>query len=139
MSAERLLSVLKKVRQHGHNRWAACCPAHDDHSPSLSVRVLDDGRVLVHCFAGCGVDAVMGALGLSTSDLFPERITDHAKPVRPNHFHLMLSAFRAIAFEAHVVAVAAETLAAGITLPVTDRDRLIAAAGRIREALRCLL
>jgi hypothetical protein len=37
----------------------ACCPAHDDRNPSLSVRRAPDGRVLVHCFAGCSLDAVL--------------------------------------------------------------------------------
>ena len=31
----------------------ARCPAHDDREPSLSIRDGGDGRVLVHCHAGC--------------------------------------------------------------------------------------
>ena len=50
----------------------ACCPAHDDRNPSLSVRRAPDGRVLVHCFAGCTLDAVLAALGLRLRDLRPE-------------------------------------------------------------------
>jgi len=46
----------------------ARCPAHDDRDPSLSVSV-KDGRVLVHCFAGCAPDAVLGAVGLTWKDL----------------------------------------------------------------------
>ena len=37
------------------------CPAHDDTSPSLHVTD-GDGRVLVHCHAGCAQDAVLDAL-----------------------------------------------------------------------------
>ena len=37
------------------------CPAHDDGSPSLSVR-LGDTAILFHCFAGCTTAAVMKAL-----------------------------------------------------------------------------
>jgi putative DNA primase/helicase len=33
--------------------WTACCPAHDDRTPSLSISISDDGRVLVRCHAGC--------------------------------------------------------------------------------------
>ena len=41
--------------------WMACCPAHDDREPSLSVRDAD-GKVLVHCHAGCEQRAVIAAL-----------------------------------------------------------------------------
>jgi hypothetical protein len=54
--------------EHKHT---ARCPAHDDHSPSLSVREGADGRALVYCFAGCAPEAVIGALGLQWPDLFP--------------------------------------------------------------------
>lgn len=62
-------------------RWAggygtARCPAHDDRSPSLSVRDGDDGRVLVHCHAGCDGRDVIDALrriGL-WSDSGPEQV-----------------------------------------------------------------
>ncbi len=43
------------------NGWMAQCPAHDDKNPSLSLRDVD-GKVLVHCHAGCEQDAVVGAL-----------------------------------------------------------------------------
>jgi putative DNA primase/helicase len=42
--------------------WSARCPAHDDHSPSLSVRDGEDGQVLVHCHAGCSQPQVIAAL-----------------------------------------------------------------------------
>jgi hypothetical protein len=47
-------------------RWTSrgglcCCPAHDDRTPSLSVRV-GRKRLLVHCFAGCEAEAVLAAL-----------------------------------------------------------------------------
>src|SRR5262249_10331976 len=40
----------------------ARCPAHDDRTPSLSVSDGNDGKVLVHCHAGCSQDAVIVAL-----------------------------------------------------------------------------
>ena len=45
------------------------CPAHDDSSPSLSVSQGRDGVVL-HCHAGCDVNAVLTALDLTAADLF---------------------------------------------------------------------
>jgi 5S rRNA maturation endonuclease (ribonuclease M5) len=41
--------------------WIAHCPAHDDSIPSLSISEID-GKVLLHCFAGCSQDAVIAAL-----------------------------------------------------------------------------
>src|SRR5262249_11432044 len=53
------------------NGWLARCPAHDDRHASLSVGVGDDGRLLVYCHAGCGVDAIVKALGIRQADLYP--------------------------------------------------------------------
>jgi 5S rRNA maturation endonuclease (ribonuclease M5) len=39
----------------------AQCPAHDDRSPSLSISEVD-GKVLLHCHAGCTQEAVIAAL-----------------------------------------------------------------------------
>lgn len=50
--------------------YKAICPAHCDKSPSLSVKEGDDGRVLLHCFAGCGVEKIVAEMGLRMSDLF---------------------------------------------------------------------
>ena len=67
---ERLLAALENVRRQDTG-WIARCPAHDDRHPSLSVAEGDDGRALVWCFAGCSLEAVLAAVGLSVSDLFP--------------------------------------------------------------------
>ena len=49
----------------------ARCPAHDDRTPSLSIRDAGDGKVLVRCHAGCGQEQVISVLrsrGLWTSN-----------------------------------------------------------------------
>jgi hypothetical protein len=38
------------------------CPAHEDRSPSMSWRLADDGRALVHCFAGCTFAEIVAAV-----------------------------------------------------------------------------
>jgi len=53
-AAERVLPLLNQVRPGGQDRWRALCPAHDDHSPSLSIRCTDD-RLLLHCWAGAAL------------------------------------------------------------------------------------
>lgn len=52
-------------------RASACCPAHEDHDPSLSVDY-QRGRVLLHCHAGCDAQDVLAALGLGWEALFDE-------------------------------------------------------------------
>lgn len=51
--------------------YLACCPAHEDRAPSLSIGEGDDGRILLHCWAGCTTADILAALGLQWSDLFP--------------------------------------------------------------------
>jgi hypothetical protein len=52
-------------------RWTACCPAHHDRRPSLSIARGSDGRALLKCHAGCDIEAIVKALGLTMHDLFP--------------------------------------------------------------------
>ena len=77
-AAAKLLDRLGRVKPTGPGRWLACCPAHQDRSPSLSIRELDDGRILLHDFGGCEVDDVLAALGLSLSDLFEKPLAHQA-------------------------------------------------------------
>lgn len=73
---DKLLQRLDKVRRTRENRWMACCPAHLDNSPSLSIRLLDDGKILIHCFAQCGAADILEAVGLQMTDLMPEKGDD---------------------------------------------------------------
>lgn len=135
-NVDNLLSRLDKVRRSGPDSWMACCPAHEDKSASLSIRHDDDGKTLIHCFAGCSVHEVVGAIGLEIGDLFPPR--DHyGKPER-RPFPAM-DALRGIAFEALVVSAAASALLAGHPFSPADRERLSMAATRIQSALSAVM
>lgn len=68
MVIDDLLARLDCVRQSSRG-WTARCPAHDDHSPSLSVKEGDRG-LLLKCWAGCSAEEITHALGLKISDLF---------------------------------------------------------------------
>jgi DNA primase len=70
MTLEALLSKLFKVRREG-NDWKALCPAHADKNPSLSIRQVD-GKILIHCHAGCSTQAILTALGIEARDLFED-------------------------------------------------------------------
>ena len=64
MSAPNLdliLNGLDKVRKSGSG-WVACCPAHDDKKPSLSISEGRQGVVLVKCWSGCAQADVIQAL-----------------------------------------------------------------------------
>ena len=68
-----VLSRLKGVKpgRNGHD-WSALCPAHEDRKASLSVSVTEDGTILMKCHSGCNVKAIVGAIGLTMADLFPD-------------------------------------------------------------------
>ena len=71
MNIDEVLSKLEKVRATNARQWMACCPAHPDKTPSLSISLGDDERILLHCHAGCAVEAVLNALQLEMKALFP--------------------------------------------------------------------
>lgn len=130
--AERLLQKLASVKRTGPGRWSACCPAHESKSQaSLSLRELDDGRVLIHCFGGCSVEEIVGAAGLQITDLFPPRQEGDRRPRERRPF-LASDAIRALRRELHVAWLLLADVAAGKVLNDFDRKR----AGIARD--RCV-
>lgn len=74
---DAVLARLAGARKAGDGRnYTARCPAHDDRLASLSISEDREGKVLLNCFAGCGVEEVVAALGLSMADLFPRDSRD---------------------------------------------------------------
>ena len=135
--AEKFVQRLGKVK--GRNgSWTACCPAHDDKSPSLSIREGEDGRVLVHCFGGCDVQEVLGAVGMDMSDLFPEKQERYegqtSKQMKPAFYATDL--LRIAYFECLVVMIAAYDIRQGKKLSESDMDRLQVAQQRIEEVVQ---
>jgi hypothetical protein len=68
---EKVLAKLNVATRVGDK--AMCfCPAHDDRNrPSLSVKA-EDGKLLMHCFAGCRPEDVIAVVGLEWHDFFME-------------------------------------------------------------------
>ncbi len=130
--AAKILERLQKVRRTGAGRWIACCPAHNDKSPSLAVREADGGRVLIHCFGGCSAQEIVGALGLELSDLFPPRNENYRPEARP--FPAM-DIFNACAFEVSVAVCAIAMFLDGRPFGQDEFDRLTVACGRLQNAL----
>lgn len=139
MTADEFIGKLEGVRASGRGRWLARCTGHKDKSPSLSVRELDDGRILVHCFAGCSVEEVVSGAGLQLQDLFPDQpqAQDHIQGERRPF--PAADVLRALADECMIAAVAVANLANGVKLEPADYERMLTAAARIQEGRRLAL
>ena len=133
MSAQVLLSRLEKVRRIGAGKWQALCPAHPDKSPSLSIKEVDDQRVLIHCFAGCLAEDVLSAIGLTFDDLFPPRpprvegYRSERKPWLPS------DVFEVTRLEVAVASLIACDLHKGRTVSEQDYERLLTAWSRLEH------
>lgn len=130
MSARDLLDKLSKVKQTGRENWIACCPSHEDKSPSLTLRECDDGRVLLHCFAGCSVGDILGAVGLEFDAIFPPKppAAPALKPIRRPY--PAADVLEVLAHESKVVLIAIADAQAGKPL---NRERLSVAMARIER------
>lgn len=90
MDIKEFLSKLEKVKKYG-NGYTACCPAHKDKNPSLSIKE-EDGKILLHCFAGCETEKICNALGITTRDLRTEtqstyKPIEHKKKLDRTHIY----------------------------------------------------
>lgn len=128
MTAEALLSRLEGVKRTGEGRWIARCPAHQDRSPSLSVREVE-GRILIHDFAGCAAADIVAAVGWSLCDLFEDRQPFEASS-RPSRLPLR-DLVPLLRHEAHIVLIAGADLLANRAITDPDWQRLAEAVHRI--------
>ena len=138
---DALLSRLEGARKAGYG-WMAQCPAHEDRTPSLSIRVGDDGRVLAHCFAGCSTAEVVASVGMSLADLFPRTHAGRSSQRRaarrslPSADHA--AALRVIRRETMIFEIAAATIRSGGKLALDDIERVNVAVRNIRDAIEAL-
>lgn len=116
---EIILQRLDKVKRYGKG-WVACCPAHEDRDPSLSIKEAEDGKVLLHCFAGCETKDVLAAIGLDLRDLFPEGLSAES---RIEYRRQSLAA-------AHTQAKLLDQLAEANAASLSDDDVLLALKAR---------
>jgi hypothetical protein len=133
MNAQKILDRLESVKQTGPDRWLARCPCHNDRHPSLAIRELSDGRIVLHDFGGCSTESILAALGLNFGDLFPCPLTHHAKPERRPF--PAVDILRALAFEAAVLAVFAWDIRKGKPFTEENLKRAELAAVRFNAAL----
>ena len=128
---DQLLSRLDRVKQTGPGKWLARCPAHDDNSPSLAIKEVGD-RILLHCFAGCGVTEVLTAVGLEMADLFPDRVTDPCEPSPRIPKFSAYELFPLLVQEALILALACNDFMTHGDLPDADFQRA-------QQACQCVM
>ena len=117
-----LLQKLDKVKPTGSDKWLAACPAHPDKSPSLGVKLTDDGKILIHCFGGCAVADIVAAVGLELSDLMPAN-TKYQKGVKPPRFN-KYELFDRLVFESIILSLAIRQLLNSQPLSPDDLSRV---------------
>lgn len=76
-----IATQLGKAKRVGKS-WSCLCPAHDDHHPSLSMSLGQDGTLLAWCHAGCSFSDILSAL--RSRELLEERDFLHIEPTPPN-------------------------------------------------------
>lgn len=83
MATTDFLAKLDGLQGRGP-RYRAICPGHTSTKRTRSLAVFEspDGRLLVTCFAGCGIEAIVGAMGMDLADLFPPRVDDDKRGPR---------------------------------------------------------
>lgn len=81
MTTKEILARLRDVKETASG-WTACCPGHEDRRASLSISEGDEGRILLHCHAGCGLETITSALGITKADLF-DREASTSRPAAP--------------------------------------------------------
>lgn len=132
MSLDAILPHLRKVKKTATG-YIACCPAHEDKSPSMTMTERD-GVVLMHCFAGCGIDEIMGAIGVDPAELFPPRESS-GKGRRKAAFNAH-DVLQSLATELTIVTIYSGDVKRGKEVSENDRARFLVAVGRIETARR---
>ena len=129
-----ILTKVEKVRRTGEGKWLALCTAHDDRSPSLAIKETDDGKILLHCFAGCSVHEIVESMGLTLADLMPDNQTykKGSKPPKFNKYEL----FDRVVFESTILLLAIRWLLSNKPLSDDDRARVLKAENTIDDIAR---
>ena len=133
----KIESHLDGVIRRSNGGLLAKCPGHDDKNQSLAVGVGMKGQVIFKCFAGCTVDEIVGAMGLTISDLYPDNSHSYEKQTRSGFSAWQL--LNALEKDLLVVLIAINRyLIEGERPCQSDVDYLTEVCKRINEALQYL-
>ena len=135
---DNVLAQLKGVRTSLRG-WKACCPAHADREPSLSIGLGEQGQVLLKCFAGCSLERIVEAMGLTVTDLFPDATAERASSNHTHHATLTLldlALEKQLPWQFLLNLGVMEHPSGGLHIPYHLVDGSPAPRSRIRTALR---
>ena len=79
MRLEEFEPMLDRVRWSGDG-FTCRCPAHEDNRASLHLDY-KNGKIVLHCFAGCEPQAILDSLHLTWADLFDDHKDDYGRPL----------------------------------------------------------
>lgn len=75
------------VTRQGLKQYRCKCPAHASQGvnhKNMIVSFARDGRILMHCYGGCGAGEILSAIGLSWQDIMPDAPQEaHRSPLQP--------------------------------------------------------
>lgn len=137
MTLEQFVSRLEGVKPTRQG-YLARCPAHQDTSPSLTVKDGERSNIVLHCFAGCRPSEVCASLGISLKDLFDDEEglprARAPKPWRPSPRPELAQAFDLFALDLRLASErilrAARHCADCDTWTDADRDLAMSAVER---------
>lgn len=134
MSVEKILNKLNKVKRTSNNSWLACCPAHDDRTPSLSIRDTGEGKLMLRCFAGCETIDVLGAIGLDWEDVMPPKKPLEKIEMVKSQKHTLYAtdALKVLKIESQIIVMAAFDIQKGRTIKEAEMARITLAMERIK-------
>lgn len=72
MTVHQFLSHFPSAKKTGPREWLVSSPTRRDSDPSLSVKEVDGGKILLNDFGGASTEEVVAAMGLQMSDLMGE-------------------------------------------------------------------
>jgi hypothetical protein len=128
-----LLGKLQKVKSRGRDSWVACCPAHDDKSPSLKLDIKNN-KILIKCWSGCSTEDILGAVGMDFHDIMPDKPIYHrSSPGKPTLY--ASDALRILKVESMIITLCASDIKHKRPIADEDYQRVLLAMERINAAM----
>jgi hypothetical protein len=139
---DSFLSRLAGVKKT-QSGWLAFCPGHNDkRSPSLGIKIGNNGGIILKCFAGCSADQIIAAVGLDFTDLYPDKLRpqyhgvagfDRYKARKEQPRFSRYELFPKVVSEACLLHVAIEEILQGVKPTESDLTRIRQAMDTIWE------